>query len=64
MYKSVNKICFFINQMRSIGLGEQHSVLHVKRFFIELANLGYQGPELTCPDHDSTRTGTVGRCLL
>ena len=42
----------------------QHSVLHLKVFFLELAQSGYQGPEFSCPDHDSTSTGTIGTCLL
>ena len=33
-------------------------------FFLELAQSGYQGPEFSCPDHDSTSTGTIGTCLL
>ena len=36
----------------------------VKVFFLEVAQLGYQGPEFTCPYHDSTSTGTIGTCLL
>ena len=32
--------------------------------FFELAQSGYQDPELTCPDHDYTRAGTIGTCLL
>ena len=63
MCKSVNKICFFI-KLSSIGFCEEQSVLHLKVFFLELAQLGYQGPEFTCPDHDSTSTGTIGTCLL
>ena len=39
-------------------------MLHLKVFFLELAQSGYQGPEFTCPDHDSTSTGTIGTCLL
>ena len=33
-------------------------------FFLELAQLDYEDPELTCPDHESTSTGTIGACLL
>ena len=33
-------------------------MLHLKVFSLELAQSGYEGPEFTCPDHDSTSTCT------
>ena len=38
-------------------------MLHLKVFFLELAQLGCHSPEFTCPDHDSTSTGTLGTCF-
>ena len=44
MCKSVNKSVSYINKLSSIGFSELHSVLHLKVFFLELAQSGYQGP--------------------
>ena len=64
MCKSVNKICFFINKLSSIGLGELSFCAILKGFFLELVQSGYHGPDYTCPDHDSTSTCNIGTCLL
>ena len=37
--------------------------LFIFQIFSKLARSGYQDPELTCPNHDFTSTGTIGTCL-